>query len=92
MIVSTTKARKLLKNNKLETLGNGKPSYYVLSEKKPHKNLGGPYTKEEAKKRLGQVERFKNQDKEGTPRKRPLRERTNRYKRRRSKVNKVARR
>jgi hypothetical protein len=36
-----------------------KGGYKVLSEK-THKNLGGPYkTKEEAKKRLRQVEFFK---------------------------------
>ena len=35
-----------------------KKGYYVLSEKR--KNLGGPYrTKEEAEKRLQQVEYFK---------------------------------
>ncbi|MBI2049823.1 hypothetical protein HYT32_02900 [Candidatus Roizmanbacteria bacterium] len=35
--------------------------YYVLSEK-TKRNLGGPYkTREEAKKRLRQVEYFKNQ-------------------------------
>lgn len=37
-----------------------KDGYYVLS-KKTKKNLGGPYkTKEEAKKRLRQVEFFKH--------------------------------
>jgi len=36
-----------------------KDGYYVLSEK-TRRNLGGPYkTKEEAKKRLQQVEYFK---------------------------------
>ncbi len=36
-----------------------KAGYYVLSEK-TRKNLGGPYkTREEAKKRLQQVEYFK---------------------------------
>ena len=37
-----------------------KDGYYVLSEK-PKRNLGGPYkTKEEAEKRLRQVEYFKH--------------------------------
>lgn len=37
-----------------------KDKYYVLSEK-TRRNLGGPYkTKEEAKKRLRQVEYFKH--------------------------------
>ncbi len=37
-----------------------KDGYYVLSEK-TQRNLGGPYkTKEEAKKRLRQVEFFKH--------------------------------
>ena len=58
MIVSRSKAEELL-GKKLETLGKGRRSYYVLSED-GSRNLGGPYTKEGAEKRLGQVEFFKN--------------------------------
>ena len=44
-----------------------KDGYHVLSEMKEadgkHKNLGGPYkTREEANKRLGQIEFFKHQN------------------------------
>lgn len=58
MIVSKTKAEIML-GKKLKSLGNGKRSYYVLSES-GDKNLGGPYTKEDAKKRIQQVEYFKH--------------------------------
>lgn len=64
MIVSKSAAEVLL-GKKLETLGDksqkhrGKRSYYVLSESGA-KNLGGPYTKDQAKERLRQVEAFKH--------------------------------
>ena len=100
MIVSTTKARKLLKQPKLKTRGDGKPSFYVLSEKKPHRNLGGPFTKAQAEKRLAEVEAHKNMGKKkaakkkaskkktakkATAKKKPQRQRTRRARRKRSK-------
>ena len=46
--------------NMLLVIVKKKNGYYVLSEK-TRKNLGGPYaTREEAKKRLRQVEFFKH--------------------------------
>lgn len=57
MIVSKQKAEALL-DKKLSSLGKNRRSYYVLSEDGA-RNLGGPYTKEQAKKRLQQVEYFK---------------------------------
>jgi hypothetical protein len=58
MIVSRTTAEKLL-GKKLDGLGAGKRSYYVLSAD-GSKNLGGPYTKPQAKNRIRQVEYFKH--------------------------------
>jgi hypothetical protein len=58
MIVSRTTAEGFL-GKKLEGLGAGKRSYYVLSADGT-KNLGGPYTKPQAKKRIRQVEYFKH--------------------------------
>lgn len=63
MIVSRAKAESYLEK-KLESLGGGRRSYYVLSAD-GSKNLGGPYTKEGANKRLRQVETFKRM---GNPR------------------------
>lgn len=57
MIVSKTSAEGLL-GKKLDGLGGGRRSYYVLSADGT-KNLGGPYTKPQATKRLQQVEFFK---------------------------------
>ena len=57
MIVSRKSAEGFL-GKKLEGLGAGKRSYYVLSSDGT-KNLGGPHTKESAKQRLRQVEYFK---------------------------------
>lgn len=64
MIVSRTQAEKSL-GKSLEGLGGGKRSYYVLSED-GKKNLGGPYSKDGANKRLGQVERFKENESDGS--------------------------
>jgi len=58
VIVSRSEAQRRL-GRKLKGLGFGRRSYYVLSEKKPHKNLGGPYDKTAALRRLRQVEGFK---------------------------------
>jgi len=58
VIVSKTQAQRLL-GRELEGRGFGRRSYYVLSERKPHKNLGGPYDKAGAERRLRQVEGFK---------------------------------
>lgn len=60
MIVSKSSAESFL-NKRLKGLGGGKRSYYVLSEDGT-RNLGGPYTKDQAKKRLGQVEYFKHEN------------------------------
>lgn len=63
MIVSKSSAEVIL-GKSLKTLGDvdkrhkGKRSYYVLSE--TGKNMGGPYTKDGAIKRLRQVEYFKH--------------------------------
>jgi len=63
LIVSKTAAEKFLRK-KLKSLGDknkrlkGKRSYYVLSSD-GSKNLGGPYSLEDAKKRLRAVEYFK---------------------------------
>lgn len=57
MIVSRKSAEGFL-GKKLEGLGGGKRSYYVLSSDGT-KNLGGPHTKEGAKQRLREVEYFK---------------------------------
>jgi len=61
MIVSRASAQGFL-GKKLKGLGGGKRSYYVLSED-GSRSFGGPYTKAQAKKRLGQVEYFKHNPK-----------------------------
>ena len=58
MIVSRASAQGFL-GKELKGLGGGKRSYYVLSED-GSRSFGGPYTKADAKKRLGQVEYFKH--------------------------------
>lgn len=58
MIVSRSSAQEFL-GKKLKGLGGGSRSYYVLSED-GSRSFGGPYTKADAKKRLGQVEYFKH--------------------------------
>ncbi len=63
MIVSRASAEGFL-GKKLEGLGGGKRSYYVLSEDGT-RSFGGPYTMAKAKKRLGQVEYFKHRNPEG---------------------------
>lgn len=65
MIVSKTSAEGFL-GKKLEGLGGGRRSYYVLSAD-GSKNLGGPYTREKAVKRLQQVEYFKRNPSENVP-------------------------
>ena len=57
MIVSAAEASRRL-GRTMKTLGRGRRSYYVLS-KNGKKNLGGPYTRQGAVKRLRQVEYFK---------------------------------
>lgn len=54
----------------LASLGKNRRSYYVLSEDGT-RNLGGPYTKEQAKKRLKQVEFFKRKKNPGQEEQQP---------------------
>jgi len=61
MIVSKTKAQRLLRRE-LDGRGFGRRSYYVLSEDGT-KNLGGPYDKAGAERRLRQVEYYKRRKK-----------------------------
>jgi len=56
MIVKKEKAERLLGRQ----LRGRKSQFYVLSEKQPHKNLGGPYNYRDAFCRLQQVEYFKH--------------------------------
>lgn len=58
MIISRTGAESIL-GKKLKGFGKRKRSYYVLSADGT-KNLGGPYTKEQAKRRIREVEYFKH--------------------------------
>lgn len=57
MIVSRAEAERRL-GKKLASLGRGKRSYYLLTADGT-RNLGGPYTRKKASKRLGQIEYFK---------------------------------
>lgn len=65
MIVSKSSAEGFL-GKKLKGLGGGKRSFYVLSAD-GSKNLGGPYTRPQAVKRLQQVEYFKRNPSENIP-------------------------
>ena len=59
MIVSRSMAEFLLGKDLPKPKGGGR-SYFLLSKKTPHRNLGGPYkTKEEALERERQVQYFK---------------------------------
>ena len=66
MIVSRASAEGFL-GKKLEGLGHGKRSFYVLSEDGT-RSFGGPYTEADAKTRLGQVEYFKHRKNPGRER------------------------
>ncbi len=55
MIVKKEKAERLLGRQ----LRGRKSQFYVLSEKQPYRNLGGPYSYVDAFCRLQQVEAFK---------------------------------
>jgi len=57
MIVSRAEAQRRL-GRKLKGRRHGERSFYVLSAN-GKKNLGGPYTKEGARRRLRQAEFFK---------------------------------